>query len=490
MKTKLLSILIVFFTLTSNAQTYMYGTTYQGGANDLGTIYRVDKNGQNFEKVFDFTTATGGKPLAGLTLANGKLYGFTTDLGQTVNPGAQLPLGSFFEFDPLTDTFNVVEYIDEKSEIGNTFNQAPLLANDGMLYMASENQGLGEFDGILSKYDPINSSFTVLDTFVFDFGQPKGQLMQASNNHIYIITANGATNGFGALVRWNTSTNQLEKLHTSSGANSNDTGEYDNAQNQLLEGSDGLLYGLSLQGGDYPSEATPNGLGVFFKIGIDGSNYTVIKEFISGLSDEGFSPYGGLIEKNGIIYGSTSEEQIENVNNGTIFSFTLSNSAFQFIHTLDLKGANPRGTFVESTNGRLYLTCEGGNLNLGSIIELNTTNGDVTTRHEFSTSDGIKPYYNKLCLVDFTALSIDENPYLDKIVKIYPNPVKENINVEIEGVDKVESIKILDLRGSEIFSDYAKTKKSTINTSFLSSGIYLLQVKTNNGSLTRKIVIE
>lgn len=101
MKTKLLLIIMVFFTLTSNAQTYMYGTTSEGGANGLGTIYRVDENGQNFQKVFDFTTATGGKPYAGLTLADGKLYGFTNEGGQTVNPGAQLPLGSFFWIRPI-----------------------------------------------------------------------------------------------------------------------------------------------------------------------------------------------------------------------------------------------------------------------------------------------------------------------------------------------------------------------------------------------------
>ena len=30
-----------------SAQIYMYGTTLEGGTNNLGTIYRVDQNGQN-----------------------------------------------------------------------------------------------------------------------------------------------------------------------------------------------------------------------------------------------------------------------------------------------------------------------------------------------------------------------------------------------------------------------------------------------------------
>jgi uncharacterized repeat protein (TIGR03803 family) len=74
----LVMILSLIACVSVNAQQYLYGTTYEGGANSLGTIYRVDHNGMNFQKVYDFNSNNGGKPLSGLTLANGKLYGFTT----------------------------------------------------------------------------------------------------------------------------------------------------------------------------------------------------------------------------------------------------------------------------------------------------------------------------------------------------------------------------------------------------------------------------
>ena len=138
MKTKLLSILIACFSLTGNAQTYMYGTTLEGGANGLVTIYRVDQNGQNFQKLYDFNSNDGGKPLSGLTLANGKLYGFTTFGGPVSNPGATVGLGSFFEFNLLTNSLTVIKSIDDKSEIGHTINNSPSLANDGSLYFASQ----------------------------------------------------------------------------------------------------------------------------------------------------------------------------------------------------------------------------------------------------------------------------------------------------------------------------------------------------------------
>jgi uncharacterized repeat protein (TIGR03803 family) len=89
---------ILFLQSTLNAQTsgiYMYGTTSEGGANGKGTIYRVDQYGNNYQKVYDFQESTGGNPTAGLTLANGKLYGATTSGGTLVN-GATAVVGSFF----------------------------------------------------------------------------------------------------------------------------------------------------------------------------------------------------------------------------------------------------------------------------------------------------------------------------------------------------------------------------------------------------------
>ena len=181
-------------------QVYLYGTTSEEGANGLGTIYRVDENGQNFQKLFDFTTATGGKPFAGLTLANEKLYGFTTEGGQIVNSGATLALGTFYEFDPSDNTLNVIEYIDDQSSIGNGFFHSPTLSADGLLYLISQNLGLSELDGVLSSFDPNSSSITVLATLTGFYGQPKSKLLEASDGDLYITTNNSAEFGFGGLA--------------------------------------------------------------------------------------------------------------------------------------------------------------------------------------------------------------------------------------------------------------------------------------------------
>jgi uncharacterized repeat protein (TIGR03803 family) len=483
MKTKLLSIIIVFFTLTSNAQTYMYGTTSEGGANNLGTIYRVDENGQNFQKLFDFTTFTGGLPNSGLTLANnGKLYGFTTLNGQIVNPGATIALGSFFEFDPLTNTLNVIEYIDDQSEIGMNIYHSPLLASDNKLYFTSENINFVSA-GVISSYDPSTSVMSVLDTFDTQyFGVARSKLMEASNGHLYVTTSSGGLYSKGAIVRWNTTGLELERMHSSQGYVFGQYEEYELSKNNILvEASDGFLYGCSRQGGE--------GVGNIFKINLDGTGYQSLYSFVAGIAGEGFFPTG-MIEKNGKLYGSLAQEQIQNQFSGGIFYFDLATQLPTFLYSLDLEGSRPLGTFVESFNGRLYLTCNGGNIDNGSLIELNTLNNIVTQRHAFNPSTGVKPIYDNLCLVDFTLLSINESSQLENFVNTYPNPIKEILNVKSESTLQIETIKILDLKGSELYMDESKTKESVINTSFLSSGVYLLYIKTNTGSLTRKIVKE
>ena len=55
----------------------LYGACRQGGANNSGCIYRLDKNGSNFEVIYSYTTYTGGySPVGGLVEDNsGALYG-------------------------------------------------------------------------------------------------------------------------------------------------------------------------------------------------------------------------------------------------------------------------------------------------------------------------------------------------------------------------------------------------------------------------------
>ena len=118
------------------------------------------------------------------------------------------------------------------------------------------------------------------------------------------------------------------------------------------------------------------------------------------------------------------------------------------------------------------------------------SNGVITQRYAFNNNDSSTPLRNSLEIVDFSALSIDESSLLDNIVKTYPNPFQDIVNIKVEGSHLIETIKILDMKGSELYIDNSISNESNLNTSFLSSGVYLLYIQTDLGSTTRKIIKE
>ncbi|MBI9063952.1 MAG: T9SS type A sorting domain-containing protein, partial [Marinilabiliaceae bacterium] len=76
-------------------------------------------------------------------------------------------------------------------------------------------------------------------------------------------------------------------------------------------------------------------------------------------------------------------------------------------------------------------------------------------------------------------------------LRMYPNPVKDLLTIDIEKtiIDKVE-ISIIDLKGEVIFHKYFNDSKFQINTDTYNPGIYIIEVKTSNGSKKLKLLIE
>jgi hypothetical protein len=144
------------------------------------------------------------------------------------------------------------------------------------LYFASREDLVSEIKSVLSKYDPVLINYYSLrHPYFVQKVLLQAKLMQASNGHIYVTTANGNAHTYGGVIRWNTISNQIEVLHSSLGPNfgGNNPHEYYNSKNQLLEGSDGSLYGLSTLGGNRILGTNDQGVGCFFKIELDGTVY-------------------------------------------------------------------------------------------------------------------------------------------------------------------------------------------------------------------------
>lgn len=78
---------------------------------------------------------------------------------------------------------------------------------------------------------------------------------------------------------------------------------------------------------------------------------------------------------------------------------------------------------------------------------------------------------------------------------LYPNPVKETLNVVFTSKSNQEaSINIIDLRGAIIKSEKVNLRSNlneiSLNVSNLNAGIYFVQLSTNEGIVTKKLIVE
>jgi uncharacterized repeat protein (TIGR03803 family) len=149
-----------------------------------------------------------------------------------------------------------------------------------------------------------------------------------------------------------------------------------------VQGSDGYLYGTSLNGGANGL----SGLGTVFKISLSGT-LTPLHSFIG---DDGESPYGGLVQaSDGNFYGTAYGGGANS--DGTVFTIT-STGNFTTLHTFAgaSDGAYPYAALVQATDGNFYgTTFEGGTHGLGTVFKM-TPSGALSTLHNFagSPSDG------------------------------------------------------------------------------------------------------
>jgi len=83
-----------------------------------------------------------------------------------------------------------------------------------------------------------------------------------------------------------------------------------------------------------------------------------------------------------------------------------------------------------------------------------------------------------------------DNPWLSEI-KIYPNPARERINLELphELVEKGATIEIVSSDGKLIRREQANSPKFSLETDKLVSGVYLLRVRSGKFLLVKRLVV-
>jgi PKD repeat protein len=103
---------------------------------------------------------------------------------------------------------------------------------------------------------------------------------------------------------------------------------------------------------------------------------------------------------------------------------------------------------------------------------------------------------NRMANVGFTinVVSPDQLTGIDNIptqnfVSIYPNPVKEMLNVQIDS-RSVSTYRILNINGAEVTSGSFNSDKNTLKTSTWDSGFYLLEITREDGVRNYKKIVK
>jgi uncharacterized repeat protein (TIGR03803 family) len=349
------------FNLAEGAADNFYGTTFYGGSNNCGAVFRVTTAGQ-FTNIFSFNGTNGYEPGSLVNGNDGFFYG-TTVYGGTNYTGAGTGNGTVFKI----TTNGVFTSLFSFRGTNGYLPRGPLaLGSDGNFYGITEyggNNYVGPFTGNGTVFKiTTNGILTTLFLFGGTNGAlPSGGLALGSDGLFYGTTFN-ATNGTVFNITTNGVLTTLLFFNGTNGAN---------PALGLTLGNDGLFYGTTVYGGtNYTGTYTGNG--TVFKITTNGDLTTLVSFNGTNGYPNGYYPQGYLTQGNDgsfygtTLYGGNPNPVFPGQSYGTIFRVTTNGALTTLTYLNGTNGSQPYSQMVLGSDGNLYGTF--GNVNGQQII--------------------------------------------------------------------------------------------------------------------------
>ncbi|MGC3959977.1 MAG: hypothetical protein QM813_19240 [Verrucomicrobiota bacterium] len=315
--------------------------TFQIGAREDGLL--LDKfvfgSVSNTFTVFDLDNNTGGTPPPTAALTN-------TFVGPDGN--------TLHRFNPLSNGLNL-----------DGANPTTGLAWSGSLLFGTTLNGGAQGLGTAFYLNADGSNFVAFRSFAVapDANNPSGEFF-LSGNQFFGTSLSGGNNGAGTVfaIQTNGNISVLRHFFVVAADTATNSGGASPAAALTLAG--GTLYGIATAGG-------ANGNGTIFALTTNGVTFSVLHDFSlldahAGANAAGATPWGGLLLRGDRLYGTASAGG--GGGNGVIFSIRTNGADFtalyNFTPTAPLTGTNidgaiPYGGLVE-TNGTLYGTTFAG----------------------------------------------------------------------------------------------------------------------------------
>ncbi|HMI78923.1 MAG TPA: choice-of-anchor tandem repeat GloVer-containing protein [Ferruginibacter sp.] len=433
-------------TLMQAADGKLYGTTYRGGANLVGTLFQYDPVTSAFSKKFDFDLiVSGGLPVSSMIQAtDGMLYGLT-------KVGGSGDRGVLFQYNPVSST-----YTKKFTFIGPTTGEYPegslVQAADGMLYGTTVEGGTSDM-GVLFQYNPVTNVYTKKIDFTGAANglSPNGSLLLASDGMLYGLTAGGGLNANGILFQYNTVTNTLTKKFDFNGAVSGS-----NPRGGLMQASDGSFYGMTNGGGT-------SGRGVMFQYNPAGETFTKKLDFNN---TNGSSPvFTRLVERSAgplpvkflFFNGACSNGQV--ILNWATATET-GNNYFNVEKSTDAVNWSVAGRVSgqRNTSTTRHYNFTDPEKNTG-IVYYRLKQVDIDGRFEYAE------------IISFTNCKPGST-----LFTIGPNPAGENITIRVHGAAGGQTVQFFTAAGA-LVKETVVTQTATVSIAELPDGIYFVSLK-------------
>jgi uncharacterized repeat protein (TIGR03803 family) len=299
----------------------LYGTTLFGGANRGGTVFKITTSGkETVLHSFGGSSGDGYQPYAGLINVKGTLYGTTTSGGAYCPSSGGYHCGTVFAITTSGKETVLYSFKGGSGDGANPFGG--LLDVNGTLYGTTQDGGAYCGSYGCGTVFSITTSGKEKVLYSFKGGEyPTASLINV-NGALYGTTPTGGTSDNGTVFKITTSGKETALYSFKGGS-----GDGANPSDGLLD-VNGTLYGTTVNGGSRSCTVSSSyGCGTVFSITMSGTE-TVIYSFKSTHGD-GRYPFAGLIDVNGTLYGTTRDGGLSNCYGtsdfpgcGTVFSLS------------------------------------------------------------------------------------------------------------------------------------------------------------------------
>lgn len=347
--------------LVRDAAGNLYGTTWRGGTNDRGTVFRTRPDGTGYELLHSFAggATDGADPVSDLALdAAGNLYG-TTEYGGTAS------WGTVFTIRTDGTGFALLRSFVGGASDGAFPWAGVVLDGAGNLFGTTFGGGAASL-GTVFRLKTDGSGFVIVHSFAggaADGSYPEAPVALDSGGYLYGTTYYGGSADGGTVYRVKTDGAGFQLLRSLTGGLAD---ALHPSAGLVLDGS-GNLYGTSEHGGlSYQ--------GVVFRLKTDGTGFTILRSFAGSPSD-GAEPHAALVlDAGGNLFGTTFLGGA--ASGGTVFRLKTDGTGYVVLRSFSggaTDGGNPPGSLVLDGAENLFGVARfGGPLDLGAVFTLRT----------------------------------------------------------------------------------------------------------------------